>query len=436
MATPNQPPKTNTPSNHRLRNIRWALLATSERLRVEHRQTTRYPFATRLLLRPTFWLLRSGLALVINLLLLPIYLTRSSQVGFAQYARKRGDMYIDSYARFKRNIRYTVDFVAITIVAVASAAVSATILRDETAPVTESPRVFQVGILKRANTLDPLITSFKSGLDEYGYRDGERVIYDEPVNSGDEAALETVANEFVSQKKDLILAVGDVAALAVKKSTLKINIPTVFYANFDPVEEGLIKSYARSDNNFVGIGDGAMVKQQVELLERIEPTLRTLGVMSVPADGTNQAFIRALKAAIVGKTLTLRIETIAVADDIPAALDALVAAGATALYLAPSTLTATRLEFVAQAALVRKLILIGNSGKNAEAGALLALLADLDSVGHQLASQADQIFRGVMPLQISSEFPSANLLEINLKTAAALKLTLPPDIIERADVRY
>jgi len=374
--------------------------------------------------------------MVTNLLSLPIYITRDTSTRFMMYARRRGDMYVNSYTCFRNSALRTIVVMVVLIIVGGLAVISATFLRNNTVPATESKLVIHVGILKRPSSLDPLIASFKRGLAERGFRDGEQVIYDEPVNSGDEATLEAAAGRFVDQKKDLIFAVGDMAAQAVKKSTVKLNIPTVFYANFDPVEDGLIKGYANSENNLVGVGDGAMVERQLELLRRIVPTARTVGVMSVPADGTNQNFISALKSAAPTQNLEVREEVITNINDVPRALDALRTAGINVVYLAPSAITSPRLEYIAQEALVRKMILIGNSAKNAEAGAVFALMADLDSVGRQLAAQADQIFRGTLPSQISSQFPLESFLALNLKTAAALNLTIPSDIIERADVRY
>lgn len=436
MTDPSRQPKTTGRPNVRLRNIRWSLLNANERLEAEQRRVGGYPLARRLLLAPTFWALRAGLAMVTNLLSLPIYVTRNTPTRFAAYARQRQDTYVDSYTRFQSNARWTIGFFLVTVVAVVSAMTLAALLRDRVAPRPDSQQIFHVGILKRSDALDPLIISFQRNLAERGYRAGERVIYDQQTISGSPAEMETVAAAFVGQKSDLILAVGDIAAQAVKKATLQINIPTVFYANFDPVEDGLIKNYGRSESNFVGVGEGALVKQQVELLKKIAPTVRTLGVMSVPADGTNQRFIRALQAAVVGEKIAVQTETITAIEDIPAALDALVVAGARSVYLAPSALTAPHLELIARASLARNIILIGNSAKNAEAGALFALMADLDVIGQQLASQADQIFRDISPSNISSQFPSKSLLALNRKTAAALGLTIPADIIERADVRY
>lgn len=436
METSKKSKSGNAGASPRLRVIRWKLLDVNDQLAVETRQTANWPFFRRLFFVPLLWLLRMGLSVVTNLLSLPIYLTRSPQISYHRYARWRGERYLDSYVRFKKNARFTVYSVVVVVVAFSSAVTSATFLRNKKAQVIESKQVFHVGILKRASTLDPLIVSFKRGLAERGYQDGVRILYDEQVDTGDGAALEGTAGEFVRQRKDLIFAVGDLAAQAVKKATANVNVPAVFYANFDPVEDGLIKSYARSENNLVGVGEGALVNQQVELLQRIAPATHTVGVLSVPADGTNQSFVRVLIAVASVDGLILRVRTIETAEDIPAALDGLVAAGTTAIYLAPSTLTAPRLEYVANEVLARKMILVGNSQKNVEAGALFALMADLDSVGQQLASQAEQIFRGVPPSQISSQFPSKSLFALNLQTASVLNLAIPADIMGRADVQY
>ncbi len=421
---PESPQLGATDSSRSYQQIRWSLLDARDRLRETRPQTFRSDLA------------RLSLTLIIYLFSIPIYLTPRAQNGFSRYARRREGVYVDSYSRFKKNAQWTIGAAVVTIIAVGLATTAATFLRKKTTPAAESKHVFQVGILERLTTLEPMVTSFKRGLSERGYSEGERIVYDEQVNAGDETALVAVTQKFVNQKKDLILAIGDAASLAVKKGTLKINIPTVFYANFDPVEEGLIKSYARSENNLVGVGDGALIGQQLELLKHIAPTVHTIGVMSVATDGTNQGFIKALKKNAADTAFTIRTESITSADDIPHTLDVLATAGISIVYLAPSALTAPRLADVAQQALARKMILIGNSEKNAAAGALVALLADVNTVGRQLAAQADQIFHGALPSQISSQFPLASTLALNLKTAVTLNITIPPDIIERADVKY
>lgn len=412
--------------HERLQRIRWSLLHERDRLAAAGQQAAR----TRTLL------VRFLLNLTVYLVSVPIYLTRSPQAGFTKYARRRGDTYVESYIGFKRTARLTVGIVIVTILATGAAIVAGTFVRKTVAPSTESSRVLHVGILKRATTLDPMVAAFKAGLAERGYRENERVLYDEQTVSGDEVALEAAADTFVDQKKDLILAVGDLAAKTAKKVTVRVNIPTVFYANFDPVESGLIESYASSKNNLVGVGEGAFVNQQLELLVRIAPAAQVIGVMSVPTDRTNQDFIRVLKTAAASDGLEVREEAVETAADIAPALERLKAVGVNAVYLAPSTLTAPRLAYVAHETLARGMLLIGNSQKNAEVGALYAVMADLDSVGEQLASQADQIFSNVLPAHLSSELPTKSLLALNLKTAATLNLTLPDDILTRADVTY
>ncbi len=418
-----------------LRRLRWPLVAASQRLRQDISLAQQEPFGLRLVLIVALRAAVSLLTILLNIVSLPIYLTAPPQQAFQRYGVRHGQTYVESYSRFTRQFQFTLGVVFVTIVAAALAAGSVMLLRSQQPPrdaITDRP--FVVGILNRV-TADPLIVRFKTTLNDLGFPEGGAIRYDERLGSSEDQ-LTVAAQEFVAQRHDAILAIGEAAALAAQRATRTINIPIIFLASFDPVSQGLIESYSNSGNNLVGVGNAALIDRQIKLLKEILPELDAVGVMAVPDDPTNQRFVEALERVAPEQGIRIRRETIATPADIPRAFDAFAAAGLRAAYFAPSALTDSRLDLVAREAAARTIALIGNSPKNAEAGALLSLYADLDSVGEQLGRMADRLLRGALPASMSSRFPDQTFLAINETTAAAIGLTLPPGLIERADARY
>lgn len=425
----------NSASKNTFRQLRQALMTTADRLQDAGHSLGDQPFGRRSLLQPTFWALRLLLNFTAQLVSLPAYFRRNSTANFATYARRDGDTYIDSYSRFVRTTRWAIGVTIVTIIAAAAALFSAGIVRLHIT--ANAPKiVYHVGILKRTNALKPIVDSFKQELTKKGFHEGANIVYEDQTVMESDAALDPYAVGFVRDHKDLIVAVGDAAAAAVKTATVKTPIPTVFYSNFDPVGDRLIASYSRSGNNLVGMGNGALIDRQIDILQTLIPDLQTIGVMSIPTDTTNQNFIRALTKSAAAQGLKVRTETVKIPEDIPTAFTAMASQGIKAAYFAPSLLTATRLELVAQEAIKNKIALISNSAANAAAGTLVALLVDQTSAGQDLASLADQLLRGTPPGNISSMYASQSYLALNQKTAAAIGIVLPPDLIKRADVLY
>lgn len=422
------------PSAHR--RLRWSLVAASQRLRQDIHLAQREPFGLRLLLVVALWAVLSLLTVVINIVSLPIYLAATPQQSFQRYGARQGLTYVESYSRFTQQFQFTLGVIFVTVVAAGLAAGSVMLLRSQQ-PSKDAiaDQQFVVGIIKRTTGLDPLIVRFKETLNTLGFQEGNTIRYDERLVTSEDQ-LSMAAQEFVTQRHDVIVAIGEAAALAAQRATRTINIPIIFLASFDPVNQGLIKSYGNSGNNLVGVGHAAPIDRQIDLLKQILPALDVVGVMAVPDDPTNQDFVEALERVAPEQGVRVRRESVATPADIPRAFAAFADAGVRSAYLAPSALTDSRLDVVAREAVASKIALIGNGPKNAEAGALLALYADLDVVGEQLGRMANRLLRGALPASMSSRFPDQTFFAINETTAAAIGLTLPPELIERADARY
>lgn len=106
-------------STNKLRQVRWALLDARDRLIVEQKKTGRMPWSARL------WLLTLLLSLIVHLISLPIYITRSPQKNFSAYARRSGSLYLDSFTSFQRSVQFTLNIILVTVIALVLAVVSA-----------------------------------------------------------------------------------------------------------------------------------------------------------------------------------------------------------------------------------------------------------------------------------------------------------------------
>ncbi|MBI4092417.1 MAG: hypothetical protein HY420_00665 [Candidatus Kerfeldbacteria bacterium] len=115
----------------RLRQIRWILLDVYDRLVVERRHAAAQPTVSHLAMIPFLWALQVILGLIVNLVSVPLYLTGAPQATFPRYARRRGDTYLDSYAKFKRAAQFTVGVIIVTIVAVTLAVMFGTFVRTK-----------------------------------------------------------------------------------------------------------------------------------------------------------------------------------------------------------------------------------------------------------------------------------------------------------------
>ncbi|MBI4414806.1 MAG: ABC transporter substrate-binding protein [Candidatus Kerfeldbacteria bacterium] len=420
-----------------IRRLRWALLDAIDGLRAVPGQTGELPFFVRGLLRLGLWIGRLGLAIILQVLSAPVYLSGTPQKSFSLYARRRGDRYIDSYTSYLRGVQFWVGVCLVTIIAVTLGLVAAINVSSQRNR-SESPyqRTRTIGVLTRTRTLDSILDAFTSELAERGYRVNENLSIERRYSGTDDAELDEHAKAFLRSGNDLVLALGDPAALAMQRIDAEGAIPTLFFTAGDPVELGLIDSFASSGNNLAGIGSVALLDRQFGLLRRIKPDADALGVLLVGDDIVGKTYIAGLEK--IAPTLGLRPEKMALSrvEDIAAVFEAFASKDVSSVYIAPGAVASTMAKPIAEEALRRGIILFGNTQHYAEAGALFSLYIDQERVGRKLAAKADAIFRGTRPTDISSDLPDRSFLYLNTSTAAVLGLTIPQDVLDEVDATY
>lgn len=298
------------------------------------------------------------------------------------------------------------------------------------AGLAQSSKVPRIGILVLGNPDPaPFLKAFREGMRELGYVEGQNVTFEFRSAKGSIAQLPSLARELVALKVNMIVGFQTPAVVAAKEATSEI--PIVIGAAGDPVSTGLVASLARPGGNVTGMtGLGAEVgAKMLELIRQVLPTIERLALLANAPDPFHKPFVRLIESA--GQSLGLAIQTRLVQS--PDELDNVIAQsardGAQAIVVQP-TLPHRR---SAEIALRHRLPAFSPNQDFVAMGGLASYSADQAALWRQSATFVDKILKGRKPADLPVQLPTKYLVVINLKTAAALGLTLPPTLLMRAD---
>jgi putative ABC transport system substrate-binding protein len=270
-----------------------------------------------------------------------------------------------------------------------------------------------------------------AALREIGYVEGRNLVVERRHAEGRPDRLPALATELVGLKPDVILVTGEAAIRAAKNATKVIPIVMAFAE--DPVGKGHVDSLARPGGNITGVSlvaAGTMAAKRVEVLKEAVPRARRIALLSWP--GMEPAQVKEAEQA----ARALKIETVLVEvqnGDYEGAFSTMAAERADALFvLSNPVLNRDRKRIIALAARHR-LPAIYEWRESAEDGGLLAYGSKIRELNRRVAAYVDKILKGAKPGDLPVEQPTTFELVINLKTAKALGLTIPPSLLQRAD---
>jgi len=249
-----------------------------------------------------------------------------------------------------------------------------------------------------------------------------------PIPTNDPAALAATAQLLVSEKVDLIVAYGTSSAIAAQKAVAGTNIPIVFVGSVDPVGLGLVKSLANTDGNITGVaGTAEAYSKQLEWLLRLNPAIKRVYIPNV---SLQIPVIASAMKAIQSFADKSGVQVISAVLPTPADVSAVLAnfPDVDAIMLLPFSPQAN--DFVTLS-LQRKLPLSSYVSALAVSGALFSYNYSEATLAPAAAAQIDQILRGAKPSALPIQLAS-NSLVINLKTAKAIGLTIPNDVLQQA----
>ena len=294
-------------------------------------------------------------------------------------------------------------------------------------------RVYRVALL----TLQPGegASQLVGSLRDLGYVHGKNLNFEHRSAEGDPARLDAVAQELVRERPDVLVAGwGTLAPKALKAATS--TIPIVFATVGDPIGAGLVQSLARPGGNLTGFsGQATELKgKQLQLLMTCVPGQHVIGVLLNPGTPYTGLALRELKAAADQSGIRLELMEVRKPEEFTAAgMDRLVASGATSLFVIEDPLISSIRQAVIDQANRLRLATMTGLYEYVLSGGLMIYGTDLKDSYRRAADYVDKILKGASPSDLPVEQPTRFQLVINLKTAKALGVTIPPSVLALAD---
>ena len=299
-----------------------------------------------------------------------------------------------------------------------------------------------VGKIARVGYLAPgtptamvgLRKAFVDGLREHGWVEDKNItIIEYWAQDAAQAKLDELAAELVRLPLDLIFAVNTPAALAAKRTGTKL--PVVFAQVSEPVVIGLVESLARPGRNFTGLTtiNRELMSKRLELLKQTVPGLTRVGYLANPAYEVHKVQLEEMTATARGLGLALHLAEAGSASELEAAFARMAAAQVGAVIVQQSDLFIANRVIITEQAIRRRLPSMYVVSLYPRAGGLMSYGANSEDLYRRAAGYVDKILKGTKPADLPVERPVTFELAINLKTATALGLTIPPSLLGRAD---
>src|SRR6267378_1665664 len=301
----------------------------------------------------------------------------------------------------------------------------------------QTDRVRRVGALGALAADDPegqaRLAAFREGLQQFGWIDGQNVRIDSRWGAGDADDIRKNAKELVALAPDVILATGSAAMGPLQQLTR--TVPVVFVLVPDPVGAGYIDSLAHPGGNATGftIFEFAIGAKWLELLKEIVLGLKRAAVLRDPAISSGLGLFGAIQPAAPSLGLEVSAVNVRDAGEIERAVSGFARSPNGGLIVTPSALAGVHRELIIALAARHKLPAIYYERYYVKDGGLISYGADFHDQFRSAASYVDRILKGDKPADLPVQVPTKYQLVINLKTAKALGLTVPPSLLARAD---
>ncbi len=295
------------------------------------------------------------------------------------------------------------------------------------------PRVGVLGGQSPEDSPAPPILALRQGLRELGYVEGQNVAIEWRWAHGKLERFPDLAAELVKLKVDIIVAATVPGVQAAQKATRTIPIVMGFVS--DPVAFGLVSSLARPGGNTTGLGvpTPEISGKRLQLLREVSPTVGRVAVLSDPSQPGISVDLKGTEVAARALSVQLQVAEARSTGELDRAFAAIARERVAGIVVLPSTVLYASRVRIAQLAAKHRLPTSGWAREFPEAGCLMSYGANLPDVARRAAYFVDKILKGAKPADLPVEQPTKFELVINLKTAKALGLTIPPSLLQRAD---
>jgi putative ABC transport system substrate-binding protein len=297
--------------------------------------------------------------------------------------------------------------------------------------ITQSAEMPRIGLLSWSSC-ERLPTALMAGLGELGYIPGKTFTLECRSSEQSYDRLLPAAEELVRASVDVIVTTSHPTARAAHLAT--DTVPIVMIASGDPVGSGLVSSLAHPGGNVTGLSYYAteLTEKRLQMLHELVPSASLIGVLSNPAV-SYLPFEGDTKRAALSLDLRLAIHRVSTPTDLAPAFAEMTTEGAKAVFVLPDLMLGSEAEQIAELALRHRLPTMAWGGWFTKAGVLMAYSAEYPAMGRALASYVDKILKGAKPADLPIDQPTRFVLSINVKTATALGIEIPPQLGVRAE---
>ena len=291
--------------------------------------------------------------------------------------------------------------------------------------------IHRVGFLSHSQ--QPWDEGFRAGLHDLGYRTEDNLKIEYRYAEGKTERLLGLATDLVRIKVEVILSGGTQATIAARQSTA--TLPIVMAVTADPVGSGFVASLARPGGNITGLTSSSseLSGKRLALLKEIVPTLKRVGVLWNSTNRDNTTQLSEARSAATALDVELRPVDVGSANDLDRAFSTLVGWRPHALYTLGDSVFANGRRRIIEFATQNRLPSMFSTRETVDAGGLVAYGTSFFDLFRRAATYVDKILKGAKPGDLPIEQPTKFELAINVKTAKALGLTIPPSVLARAD---
>jgi len=297
----------------------------------------------------------------------------------------------------------------------------------------QQAKIHRICFLSSRSGIEIREEAFRQGLRELGYTEGKNVLLEWRFAKGDTRRLPELATELIQAKCDVIVAGGTEATNALKSATA--TIPVVFTVASDPVGAGLVASLGQPGRNVTGLSLDApgLLGKRLEILKESIPRLSRSAALYHRASPASKSLLEEIEQGARSLNVQLKPYGVETANEIEAAFDAMAKEHVDGLVRLPSAFLTSLRKLTVELAAKHRLPAIYDDRIIVEDGGLLSYGPDITDLYRRSASHVDKILKGRPPAALPVDQPKKFEFIINLKTAKQIGLTIPPNVLARAD---
>jgi putative tryptophan/tyrosine transport system substrate-binding protein len=301
----------------------------------------------------------------------------------------------------------------------------------------QQPAMPVIGYLNQRSPTDSanIVAAFRQGLKEEGYVEGQNVAIEFRYAEGQIDRLPALASDLIRRELNVFVATGGTASVVKAKPLVPKRIPIVFAMGGDPVKLGVVVSLARPGDNITGVSFliNELAEKEVELLHQLVPKAAVIGFLVDPSDPNTESDTKGVQAAANALGHELVVVKASTESEIDPAFAVLAKQQTTALFVAADPLFNVNFPKILALAARHAMLTVGSWEGFAADGGLISYGASINWANRQLGVYTGRVLKGTRPDDLPVVQPTKLQLVINLKTAKALGLTLPPTLLAIAD---